>query len=281
MSWLDKILAPKIKGKNRSDIPAGLWVKCTCCGETLYKEELISNLNVCPKCNYHNYISSRDRIKYLLDEESIQVEIASDLKPMDILKFKDTKKYTDRLSQANKKTNEKEALIVVKGKLGGRNIVLSVFEFNFIGGSMGSVVGEKFVRAVKEAADVNCPFICISCSGGARMQEGLFSLFQMTKTSASLHLLNAKKLPFISILTNPTMGGVSASFCFLGDVVIAEPDALIGFAGPRVIEQTVKETLPEGFQKSEFLLEKGAIDLIVDRRHLKEKLVKMLSLFNI
>lgn len=281
MFWLDKILAPKIKSKaNKMDIPAGLWVKCSSCGETLYKENLIANLYVCTKCDYHNYISARCRIKSLLDSESVQIEIAKQVKPVDTLKFKDTKKYADRLIQATSTSQEDDALISIKGKLGGMEVILAVFEFKFIGGSMGSVVGEKFVRSVKEAVSSHCPFICITCSGGARMQEGLLSLLQMAKTSASLHLLSDEKLPFISILTNPTTGGVSASFSFLGDIIIAEPKALIGFAGPRVIEQTVKQKLPTGFQSSEFLLEKGAIDLVVDRRNLKEKLINILLLFN-
>lgn len=282
MSWLDKILPPKIKkveSNKTGGIPEGLWSKCDACGTTLYTTELIKNHNVCPKCHYHNAISARERIALLLDNNSIE-EIATNIKPIDILKFKDSKKYPDRLSAARKITNEEDALVVAKGTINGLNAVVAAFEFRFIGGSMGSVVGERFLQGIYRAVKDNCAFICVTASGGARMQEGLNSLMQMTKTSAALHLLTEKSLPFISVLTNPTMGGVSASFAFLGDIVIAEPNALIGFAGPRVIEQTVRETLPEGFQRAEFLLEKGAIDQIVDRRTMKQHLTDLISLLS-
>ncbi|MCV2503025.1 MAG: acetyl-CoA carboxylase, carboxyltransferase subunit beta [Neisseriaceae bacterium] len=280
MSWLDKILPPKIKkdgGVDKSPIPEGLWQKCPSCLTTLYTTDLNKNLQVCPKCNYHNSISARERINIFLDENSFE-ETNNQIKPIDFLKFKDTKKYSDRLNAARKEIHEEDALVTGRGTLHGLPIVIAAFEFKFIGGSMGSVVGEKFVRAVREAAENEHPFICFAASGGARMQEGLTSLLQMSKTSAALHLLSEKKLPFISVLTNPTMGGVSASFAFLGDFVIAEPGALIGFAGPRVIEQTVRETLPEGFQRSEFLITKGALDQIVDRREMRDSIFSLISL---
>ncbi|MCP1659513.1 acetyl-CoA carboxylase, carboxyltransferase subunit beta [Neisseria perflava] len=280
MSWLDKILPPKIKREEKSStssVPEGLWHKCPSCSATVYSTELKQNASVCPKCNYHNPLSARERLDLLLDENSRE-EIAANIKPTDPLKFKDSKKYPDRLSAAKKATGEDDALVVMKGSINGLPVVMAVFEFNFIGGSMGSVVGERFVQGVRRAATDNCAFICVAASGGARMQEGVFSLMQMTKTSAALHLLTEKNLPFVSILTNPTMGGVSASFAFLGDVVLAEPNALIGFAGPRVIEQTVRETLPEGFQRSEFLQEKGAIDQIVDRREMKQRICNLITL---
>lgn len=279
MSWLDKILPPKIKkaSTSKSGVPEGLWRKCTSCSATLYATEVVENNHVCPKCHHHEALSARERLALLLDEGSAE-EIGAHIKPTDILKFKDSKKYPDRLSAARKSTGEDDALVVQKGMLNGLPVVVAAFEFRFIGGSMGSVVGERFVQGVRRAVADNCAFICVAASGGARMQEGLNSLMQMTKTSASLHLLSEKGLPFISILTDPTMGGVSASFAFLGDVVLAEPNALIGFAGPRVIEQTVRETLPEGFQRAEFLLEKGAIDQIVDRRHMKQRLVELITL---
>ncbi|MBP6115648.1 MAG: acetyl-CoA carboxylase carboxyltransferase subunit beta [Neisseriaceae bacterium] len=281
MSWLDKILPPKIKmgGSSNKGVPEGLWVKCPSCDAVLYATDLEKNLQVCPKCDHHHALNARARIALILDEAG-QEEIGQNVKPVDILKFKDSKKYPDRLSAARKQTSEEDALVVMKGSIFGAPAVVAAFEFKFIGGSMGSVVGEKFVRGVRAAVEMNAPFICVSASGGARMQEGLSSLMQMTKTSASLQLLTHKKLPFISILTDPTMGGVSASFAFLGDVVLAEPNALIGFAGPRVIEQTVRETLPEGFQRAEFLLEKGAIDSIVDRRQMKQKLASMIALLS-
>lgn len=281
MSWLDKILPPKIKKEEggKSGIPEGVWQKCSACSETLYATDLQNNHKVCPKCGHHHPMSSRERLDMLLDEEG-QEEIAANLYPIDMLKFRDTKKYTDRLYAARKQTQEEDALVVMRGTLNHQPVVIAAFEFQFIGGSMGSVVGEKFVRGVQSAAEQGAAFICVAASGGARMQEGLNSLMQMSKTSAVLHLLAEKKLPFISVLTDPTMGGVSASFAFLGDIVLAEPNALIGFAGPRVIEQTVRETLPEGFQRAEFLLEKGAIDQIVDRRELKNHLAKLISLLN-
>lgn len=280
MSWLDKILPPKIKKEaatKSNGIPEGLWQKCPSCAATLYATDLKKNMEVCPKCGYHNPVSARERIQMMLDEGK-QYEIGANVKPMDMLKFRDSKKYTDRLSAARKLTHEEEAMVVMRGTMNGTPVVLAAFEFRFIGGSMGAAVGEKFVRGVREAVKHDCAFICVAASGGARMQEGLNSLMQMAKTCASLHLLSDKSLPFISVLTDPTMGGVSASFAFLGDVVLAEPNALIGFAGPRVIEQTVRETLPEGFQRAEFLLDKGAIDQIVDRRELKDRVVKLIRL---
>lgn len=279
MSWLDKILPPKIKREDsgKSGVPEGLWRKCPACSEVLYASDLEENHQVCPKCNHHNPLSARERLDLLLDEAGRE-EIGAEVKPTDILKFKDSKKYPDRLSAARKATGENDALVVMKGEMDGLPVVVAAFEFRFIGGSMGSVVGERFVRGVREAAENGCAFICVAASGGARMQEGLSSLMQMTKTSAVLHLLSDKQLPFISVLTDPTMGGVSASFAFLGDVVLAEPNALVGFAGPRVIEQTVREKLPEGFQRAEFLLEKGAIDQIVDRREMKARIAKLIRL---
>lgn len=259
MSWLDKILPPKIKNRSKdgsSNVPEGLWHKCPSCSATVYSTELQQNNQVCPKCNHHNPLSARQRLNLLLDEEGRE-EIAGNVKPTDPLKFKDSKKYPDRLSAARKLTGEDDALVVMKGKMNGLPVVVAAFEFRFIGGSMGSVVGERFVQGIRRAVADNCPFVCVAASGGARMQEGVNSLMQMTKTSAALHLLTEKRLPFISVLTDPTMGGVSASFAFLGDVVLAEPNALIGFAGPRVIEQTVRETLPEGFQRAEFCWKKA------------------------
>lgn len=281
MNWLDKLLPPKIK-RDESDvkktgIPEGLWVKCPACQSTLYSTDLNDNHKVCPKCQHHMPLTAKERFELLMDEDPAPVRIAESVQPIDILKFKDSKRYVDRLAAARKKSDETEAVVVARGKINGFSAVLAVFDFNFIGGSMGSVVGERFVQGVEEAITLHCPFICVSASGGARMQEGLNSLMQMAKTSAVLHKLAENKLPFISILTDPTMGGVSASFAFLGDVVIAEPGALIGFAGPRVIEQTVRETLPEGFQRSEFLLEKGAIDLIITRQELKKKLTLLID----
>lgn len=278
MSWLDKILPPKIKkNEGKSSIPEGLWRKCDHCGATQYATDYEYNHQVCPKCSHHQALNARERLNLLLDENGRE-EIGMHVKPQDILKFKDNKKYPDRLSAAKKQTGEDDALVVMKGTLNALPVVVAAFEFRFIGGSMGAVVGKRFVEGVRRAVADNCSFICVAASGGARMQEGLTSLMQMTKTSASLHLLSEKGLPFISILTNPTMGGVSASFAFLGDVVLAEPNALIGFAGPRVIEQTVRETLPEGFQRSEFLLEKGAIDQIIDRREMKQRVADLITL---
>ena len=281
MSWFDKILPPGLKRSNSSSrakqVPEGLWVKCPACDAVLYSTELEKNLNVCPKCEHHMRLRARLRLERLLDTEN-RKELGQDVRPVDALKFKDSRKYTDRLSQAASASGETDALVVMEGTLEGLPVVAACFEFDFMGGSMGSVVGERFARGVERALEKRCPFISIAASGGARMQEGVNSLMQMTKTSASLHLLNEKGLPFISVLTDPTMGGVSASFAFLGDIVVAEPKALIGFAGPRVIEQTVREKLPEGFQRAEFLLEKGAIDQIIDRREMKKRLADLITL---
>ncbi len=274
------LLPPKIKtsgGFGKKDIPEGLWKKCPACSAVLYRAELERNLDVCPKCSHHLRIGARRRLKMLLDD-SPQEEIAKNLKATDPLKFKDLKKYRDRLTDAQKKTDESDALIVIKGALKGDPIVAAAFEFGFMGGSMGTVVGEKFLRAADLSMEQNLPLVCISASGGARMQEALFSLMQMAKTSAVLRRMSHKGVPFVSVLTDPTMGGVSASLAMLGDIIIAEPGALIGFAGPRVIEQTVRETLPEGFQRSEFLLETGAIDMIADRRDLRDVLASTLSM---
>jgi acetyl-CoA carboxylase carboxyl transferase subunit beta len=280
MSWLQKLLPPRIKaspGTGRKSMPEGLWVKCASCEAVLYRTDLEKNLSVCPKCNYHARLTARERVDQLLDAEG-RYEIGSEVLPIDSLKFKDTRKYPERLSAALEETGETDALVVMQGSIKSTPLVLAAFEFEFMGGSMGSVVGERFVRGVRVAYDNRVPFVCITASGGARMQEGVSSLFQMAKTTAVLQELSKAKLPFVSILTDPTMGGVSASFAMLGDVVIAEPGALIGFAGPRVIEQTVREKLPEGFQCAEFLLEKGAIDMIVDRRALKDELPRLLTL---
>ncbi|MDB4040742.1 acetyl-CoA carboxylase, carboxyltransferase subunit beta [Methylophilaceae bacterium] len=279
MSWLKNIIPPKIKrivGRVKKNIPEGLWHKCPTCQTVLYKTDLEKNLEVCSNCSFHNRISARFRLEILLDTPN-QFEHGTKIKPTDPLNFKDTKSYKDRLTKAQKELGENDALIVVEGKIESIPVVVAVFEFNFMGGSMGSVVGEKFVLAVNTAIKNKCPLICVAASGGARMQEGLLSLMQMAKTSAALTKLSASKLPFISILTDPTMGGVSASFAMLGDVIIAEPKALIGFAGPRVIESTVREKLPEGFQRAEFLLEHGAIDLIVDRRQMRKSLVGLIT----
>ena len=280
MSWLQKLLPPRIKaspGTGRKSMPEGLWVKCASCEAVLYRTDLEKNLSVCPKCNYHARLTARERVDQLLDAEG-RYEIGSEVLPIDSLKFKDTRKYPERLSAALEETGETDALVVMQGSIKSTPLVLAAFEFEFMGGSMGSVVGERFVRGVRVAYDNRVPFVCITSSGGARMQEGVSSLFQMAKTTAVLQELSKARLPFVSILTDPTMGGVSASFAMIGDVVIAEPGALIGFAGPRVIEQTVREKLPEGFQRAEFLLEKGAIDMIVDRRALKDELPRLLTL---
>ena len=279
MSWLKNIIPPKIKrivGRVKKNIPEGLWHKCPTCQTVLYKTDLEKNLEVCSNCGFHNRISARARLTMLLDTPN-QIELGSKIKPKDPLKFKDTKSYKDRLVSTQRNLGENDALIVIEGKIESIPVVAAVFEFSFMGGSMGSVVGEKFVIAVNAAINNKSPFICITASGGARMQEGLLSLMQMAKTSAALTKLTASKLPFISILTDPTMGGVSASFAMLGDIIIAEPKALIGFAGPRVIESTVREKLPEGFQRAEFLLEHGAIDLIVDRRQMRKSLVGLMT----
>jgi acetyl-CoA carboxylase carboxyl transferase subunit beta len=278
MSWLDKI-PQKIKrvvGAAQRNVPEGLWSKCDSCLTVLYRTDLESNAEVCPKCGHHNRIGARARLDQLLDAEN-RIEIAANVEPVDALKFKDSKTYVERMKAAQKEGGEKDALIVMQGAILGVPVVVAAFEFKFMGGSMGSVVGERFVRAINEAIKHKTPFICISASGGARMQEGLLSLMQMAKTSAALTKLSQAQLPYISVLTDPTMGGVSASFAMLGDIIIAEPNALIGFAGPRVIEQTVRETLPEGFQRAEFLVEHGAVDLIVDRREMRQKLATMLS----
>jgi acetyl-CoA carboxylase carboxyl transferase subunit beta len=279
MSWFQKLVPPKIKARQeaKKSVPEGLWSKCPSCNEVLYKADLQNNLEVCPKCGHHHRIGARERLDMLLDAEGRR-EIGQEIKPIDPLKFKDSKKYPDRLAEAQKGTQETDALVVMAGAIKTLPAVVAAFEFKFMGGSMGSVVGERFVRGVETAIEARSAFICFSASGGARMQEGLFSLMQMAKTSAALTHLSANRLPFISVLTDPTMGGVSASFAMLGDLIIAEPNALIGFAGPRVIEQTVRETLPEGFQRAEFLLEKGAIDRIVDRRKMRDDLASGLAI---
>ncbi|MSQ18659.1 MAG: acetyl-CoA carboxylase carboxyltransferase subunit beta [Betaproteobacteria bacterium] len=279
MSWLQKLLPPKIKrndAPNRKAIPEGLWSKCASCSAVLYSTDLEKNINVCPKCGHHLRIGARARLDSFLDPEG-RFEIGAEVLPVDALKFKDTRKYPERLEDAKKTTGEDDALIVMQGSLKTIPLVAAAFEFEFMGGSMGSVVGERFVRGVHTAIEHRYPFICFTATGGARMQEGLLSLLQMAKTTAAINQLTERKLPFISVLTDPTMGGVSASFAMLGDVVIAEPKALIGFAGPRVIEQTVREKLPEGFQRAEFLLEKGAIDMIVDRREIRNRVASLLA----
>ena len=279
MSWLQKLLPPKIKRSEgaRKAMPEGLWSKCPACEAVLYSSDLENNQNVCPKCSHHLRLRARVRLDALLDPEG-RFEIGAEVIPTDPLKFKDSKRYVDRLAAANEDTGEADAIVVMQGAIKMVPVVVACFEFEFLGGSMGAVVGERFVRGVKAAIDQQTPFICITASGGARMQEGMFSLMQMAKTTAAVTQLAHHQLPFISLLTDPTMGGVSASFAFVGDVVIAEPGALIGFAGPRVIEQTVRETLPPGFQRAEFLLEKGAIDMIVDRRELRDRLASLLTL---
>jgi len=279
MSWFEKLL-PSIRTSDSNDkknVPEGLWAKCDACDAIIYRAELERNQDVCTKCDHHMRQPARRRLDQFLDEEG-RSEIAANLEAADLLKFKDDKKYRDRLSAAQKSTGEKDALVVMKGSVLGVELVACAFEFRFMGGSMGSVVGEKFVRAVNSCLENATPLVCFSASGGARMQEALISLFQMAKTSAALTRLSRRGLPFISVLTDPTMGGVSASFAMLGDIQIAEPNALIGFAGPRVIEQTVREQLPEGFQRSEFLQEHGAVDIIVDRRQLREKVSSLCSM---
>ncbi len=280
MSWLQKLLPPKIKrdtGSPKKAVPEGLWSKCDACETVLYRTDLEKNLFVCPKCSHHNRISARERLDWLLDLEG-RYEIGAEVLPVDTLKFKDTKRYIDRISDAREATSEEDALVVMQGSVRTLPIVAAAFEFKFLGGSMGSVVGERFVRGVQVCLDQRLPFVCFSATGGARMQEGVLSLMQMAKTCGALTQLAQEKLPFISVLTDPTMGGVSASFAMIGDVVIAEPGALIGFAGPRVIEQTVREKLPEGFQRAEFLLAHGAIDMIVDRREMRDKLANLIAL---
>ncbi|MFP5350023.1 MAG: acetyl-CoA carboxylase, carboxyltransferase subunit beta [Gammaproteobacteria bacterium] len=278
MSWFDKLLPPKIKsqGTKKAAVPEGLWQKCPACGAVLYSAEIETNLNVCPKCSHHMRISARRRLDIFLDLEPRE-EIGANLAPVDVLKFKDLKKYKDRLTEAQRDTGERDALVVMQGALKGLPLVACAFEFGFMGGSMGAVVGERFVRGANACLEQGIPLVCFSASGGARMQEGLFSLMQMAKTAAVLTQLGERGIPFISILTDPTMGGVSASLAMLGDVIIAEPKALIGFAGPRVIEQTVREKLPEGFQRSEFLLAHGNIDMILERRELRDRVASLLA----
>ncbi len=279
MGWLDKI-PQKIKravgSTKRNTVPEGLWSKCDVCQTVLYRTDLENNAEVCPKCGHHNRVGARARLNHLLDPEK-RKEIGANIQPVDALKFKDSRTYADRIRVAQKEVGETDALVVMQGSILQVPVVVAAFEFKFMGGSMGSVVGERFVEGVEAAIKQHSPFICVSASGGARMQEGLLSLMQMAKTSAALTKLSQAGLPYISVLTDPTMGGVSASFAMLGDVIVAEPNALIGFAGPRVIEQTVRETLPEGFQRAEFLLEHGAIDMIIDRREMRQKLATLLS----
>jgi acetyl-CoA carboxylase carboxyl transferase subunit beta len=279
MSWLDKIAGSKLltTGARRRSVPEGLWTKCETCQSVLYRAELERTLEVCPKCGAHRNITARQRLNHFLDPEP-RHEIANEVSPLDPLKFKDSRKYSERLKEAQAETEERDALVVIRGQLMGLPLVTTAFEFSFMGGSMGSVVGEKFVRGVNACLEFGVPLVCFAASGGARMQESLFSLMQMAKTSAALARLQDRGLPFISVLTHPTMGGVSASLSMLGDIQMAEPRALIGFAGPRVIEQTVRQKLPEGFQRSEFLLEKGAIDMIVDRREMREKIHRLLAM---
>jgi acetyl-CoA carboxylase carboxyl transferase subunit beta len=280
MSWFEKLVPYTIRtsaSNKKNTVPEGLWTKCPDCHAILYNTELERNFSVCPKCEHHIRIRARTRLSMFLDEEGRE-EIGKNLRPVDPLKFKDSKRYKDRLSQAQKETKESDALIVMQGLLKGQPIVAAAFDFSFMGGSMGSVVGERFVRGVNRCLEIQAPFIVFTASGGARMQESLFSLFQMTKTSAALTRLSQAGLPYISFMTDPTMGGVSASLAMLGDINVAEPNALIGFAGPRVIEQTVREKLPEGFQRSEFLQEHGAIDMIIDRREMRNKISSILAL---
>jgi len=281
MSWLQKLLPPRIKatpGVNKKSMPEGLWVKCPACEAVLYRTDLEKNLNVCPKCGHHGRINARERIEQLLDPEA-RYEIGSEVVPVDSLKFKDTKKYRDRVRAAVQKTSTDEAVVCGIARIGGQPAVLAAFEFGFLGGSMGSVVGEKLTRAIELAIDKHLPVVIVSASGGARMQEGILSLMQMAKTSSALERLATHRLPYISVLTDPTTGGVTASFAMLGDVVLAEPRALIGFAGPRVIAETIRQPLPEGFQRSEFLLTHGQLDMIVERRELKETIRRILAFF--
>ena len=280
MNWFEKLMPSRIRTENsekKGSVPEGLWTKCNACSAVLYRAEVERNQEVCPKCNYHMRMGARRRLEGFLDEEPRE-EIAANVGPVDMLKFRDSKKYKDRIIQAQKTTDEKDVLIVMRGQVKSLPLVACAFEFKFMGGSMGSVVGEKFVRAANICLEQNIPLVCFSASGGARMQEALFSLMQMAKTSAVLKQMSRRGIPFISVMTDPTMGGVSASLAMLGDVNIGEPNALIGFAGPRVIEQTVRETLPEGFQRSEFLLEHGAIDMIVDRRDMRDRIASLLSM---
>jgi len=278
MNWLDRIIPPKIKGarESSSGVPKGLWRKCNDCQAVLYADELVSGLEVCPKCGHHHRIGGEQRFRALFGENAFTL-LAEEVTPQDALKFRDLKKYKDRLVEAGRRCDSSEALLVAKGDLIDQPVVVAAFDFNFMGGSMGAVVGERFVRAVDHAIKERIPFICFSASGGARMQEALFSLMQLSKTVAALKRLKREGIPYISVLTDPTMGGVSASFAMLGDVIMAEPKALVGFAGQRVIEQTVREKLPEGFQRAEFLLEHGSIDMIVPRTDLPESIYKLLS----
>ena len=277
MSWFEKLIPSRISTfKKKRNVPEGVWVKCQRCDAQLYRAELERNFKVCPKCNFHMRIGARKRLSFFLDTER-QSEIAESISSVDPLKFKDTKKYSDRISQAKKTTNEQDAFIAISGEVEGNRLVACSFDFNFLGGSMGSAVGERFCVATEYCLKYKLPLVVFSCSGGARMQEGLLSLFQMAKTSAAIAKLNKERIPYISVMTDPTTGGVSASLAMLGDINIAEPEALIGFAGPRVIEQTVRQKLPEGFQRSEFLLEHGALDMIVDRRQMREKIISILS----
>ena len=282
MSWLEKLLPAKAtkaanNGERRSNMPEGLWIKCPSCDTVLYKTDLEQNQNVCPQCGHHHRMGARERLNAFLDAEG-RYELGQEVLPIDALKFKDSRKYPERLKEALEATNETDALIVMGGSVQSINVVVACFEFDFMGGSMGSVVGERFVRGVEHAIEQKVPFICFTATGGARMQEGLLSLMQMAKTNAALTRLAKKGLPYISVLTDPTMGGVSAGFAFVGDIVIAEPKALIGFAGPRVIENTVRVKLPEGFQRAEFLLQKGAVDMITDRRELRSTIAKSLAM---
>jgi acetyl-CoA carboxylase carboxyl transferase subunit beta len=279
MSWFEKLMPSRIRteGNNKRNVPEGMWDKCAECNAILYRAELERNLDVCPKCDHHRRIGARKRLEIFLDKNPRE-GIGVDLRPLDFLKFRDEKKYKDRLAAAQKATGENDALIVMRGQIKGLPLVAAAFEFDFMGGSMGSVVGERFVRGANVCLDEGIPLVCFSASGGARMQEALTSLMQMAKTSAVLGRLSARGIPFISVLTDPTMGGVSASFAMLGDIHIAEPGALIGFAGPRVIEQTVRESLPQGFQRAEFLLEHGVIDMIIDRRQMRDRISMLLSM---
>ncbi|OGT70196.1 MAG: acetyl-CoA carboxylase subunit beta [Gammaproteobacteria bacterium RIFCSPLOWO2_02_FULL_56_15] len=279
MNWFKKLLPSRIKtnGVGRRSVPEGIWKKCNRCSAVLYRAELNRNMEVCPKCSHHMRIRARDRLDFFLDREPRE-EIGAGIRPVDKLKFRDTKKYRDRLAQAQKQTGEGDALVAIRGQLKSMPVIVCAFEFEFMGGSMGSVVGERFVLSVEAAIEASCPLICFSASGGARMQEAIISLMQMAKTSAALGNMRKLGIPYISVLTDPTTGGVSASLATLGDINVAEPDALIGFAGPRVIEQTVRQTLPEGFQRSEFLLEHGAIDMILDRREMRDRIASMLAI---
>lgn len=278
MSWFERLIPSKIRTTVRSrSVPEGVWCKCPSCDNVLYRAELERNFMVCPKCDHHQRINARTRLETFLDEDE-RKEIAVDVKPVDTLRFKDSKRYRDRITQAQRNTGENDALLAMQGKVNDLPLVAVAFDFSFMGGSMGSVVGEKFVRAAQVALKNNLPLVCFSASGGARMQEGLFSLMQMAKTSAILTQLSDAGIPFVSVMTDPTMGGVSASLAMLGDINVAEPKALIGFAGPRVIEQTVREKLPEGFQRAEFLLEHGAVDMIIDRRDMRDRLSNILTM---